>query len=133
LRLAAGVVGTSAIGVLTGCGLAGSAGSGESADVVVKMNDEMQFGPQLVTIPLGTTVRFENVGKRMVHTATCDPDLVDNADNVRLPEGAQAWDSGNVEPGSIWRHQFEEPGEYRYVCLPHELAGMIGTIVVEDG
>jgi plastocyanin len=132
LRLAAGVVGTSAIGVLTACGLSGSAGSGESADVVVKMNDEMQFNPELVIILFGTTVRFENVGRRMVHTATCDPDLVDDAGNVRLPEGAPAWDSGNVEPGSIWRHQFDVPGEYRYVCLPHELAGMIGTIVVEN-
>lgn len=96
------------------------------------MNDEMQFEPESVTISVRTTVRFENVGGRMVHTATCDPALATGRGNMLLPDGAAAWDSGNIEPGATWRHRFDDPGEYRYVCLPHELASMIGTIVVED-
>ncbi len=25
---------------------------------------------------------------------------------------------------------FDEPGTYRYICIPHEGAGMVGTVVV---
>jgi plastocyanin len=27
---------------------------------------------------------------------------------------------------------FTTPGRYRYVCLPHELVGMTGEIIVEE-
>jgi plastocyanin len=47
-----------------------------------------------------------------------------------LPAGAVAFDSGKIQPGGSFTHQFTVPGTYKYVCLPHEDAGMTAQIVV---
>jgi plastocyanin len=65
-----------------------------------------------------------------VHTVTGDPSLAAVPANVQLPAGAQAFDSGAVQPGSTYTLTFTVPGTYRYVCLPHEGAGMLGTVIV---
>jgi plastocyanin len=62
---------------------------------------------------------------------TADPSKAATAKNVLLPEGAQPFDSGNIDAGGTYSYTFTVPGTYRYVCLPHELAGMIGIVVVE--
>jgi plastocyanin len=31
---------------------------------------------------------------------------------------------------SFPRHTFDVPGTYQYFCIPHEMAGMTGTVVV---
>nr|MBA3416896.1 halocyanin [Chloroflexia bacterium] len=36
-----------------------------------------------------------------------------------------------IRGGGRWSYQFNLPGEYRYCCVPHELAGMVATVVVE--
>ncbi len=130
LRCAAGAIGITSAGILAGCGWLGS-GSGEN-DIVVEMNDDMLFDPHPVTISVGTQVTFTNVSTGFVHTATCDPALDTDDALILLPDGAEPWDSGNVQPGASWAWRFETPGEYRYVCVPHVMAGMIGTIVVEQ-
>jgi plastocyanin len=33
--------------------------------------------------------------------------------------------------GDEFRHTFTVPGEYRYVCVPHDMVGMVGTVIVE--
>src|SRR5690606_37858162 len=68
----------------------------------------------------------------MVHTATADPALAANPDNVQLPAGAEPFDSGFLTAGQRFSYTFTVAGEYRYVCLPHEFAGMIGTITVNE-
>ena len=50
--------------------------------------------------------------------------------NVELPGGAEPLDSGWVRGGQSFRYTFRKPGVYRYVCLPHERAGMLGTVIV---
>ena len=52
------------------------------------------------------------------------------AANVRLPAGADTFDSGDIGPGGSFTWTFTEPGEYRYICIPHEGAAMTGTITV---
>lgn len=131
LRAAAGTVGLTATGgMLAGCGDPGTARS-DHDEIAVAMTDDMRFDPDPVAVVAGTTVRFENTSERFVHTATCDPALVGEPSHVVLPSGADAWSSGNVAPGESWSVTLDVPGEYRYVCLPHELAGMLGTITVE--
>ena len=66
----------------------------------------------------------------VVHTVTADPSQAMEADNVRLPSGAGAFDSGDIGPGGSFTWTFRERGEYRYVCIPHEGAAMVGTIMV---
>jgi plastocyanin len=36
-----------------------------------------------------------------------------------------------LQPGDSYSHTFTTPGEYRYICIPHVLSGMRGTITVE--
>lgn len=109
-----------------------SGGGGDEAqdEVTIEMTDALKFSPEQVTIKVGGTITWENPST-VVHTATADPDKVADADHVSLPDGAEPWDSGFVQPGDSFSHTFTEPGTYEYVCIPHEGVGMAGTIVVE--
>ncbi len=97
--------------------------------VVVKMNNALQFVPNKITIKVGTTVEWRNV-ESYPHSATADPALARNPRNVELPPGAKPFHSGRINGGSSWNHTFTVAGTYRYFCVPHEDAGMLGTIIV---
>lgn len=99
-------------------------------EVVVDMNDQLQFVPEQVTVPVGGTITWRNVGT-VPHTATGDPALATDPSHAVLPEGAEPWDSGNINGGEEFSHTFEVAGDYTYFCIPHEAAGMIGTITVK--
>ncbi len=117
--------------VTSGAGLAGC--GGEASERVIEMDDRMVFEPASLTVTVGETVTWRNTGRAMTHTATADPALVRDATNVALPRGATSWNSGAIGPGQSWSHTFEVPGAYRYCCLPHELADMVGAVTVEEG
>lgn len=104
-------------------------GTGPNGGTEVEMTNQLTFSPETVTIEAGGTVTWRNTSD-VLHTATGDPDQAVDPDNVRLPQGADPWDSGGVTPGSDYSRTFDVPGEYRYFCIPHELAGMVGTIIV---
>ncbi len=95
----------------------------------VTMNNQLRFEPAVVTISAGQAVRWSNPSG-LIHTVTADPSKAMQADNVRLPTGVDVFDSGDVGPGGSFTWTFTEPGEYRYVCIPHEGATMVGTIMV---
>lgn len=98
--------------------------------VVVQTTNQLTFQPSSVTIQTGQTVLWENLSQ-LTHTVTADESLAADPTNVRLPDDAQPFHSGRIEPGQSFEHRFTEPGMYRYVCLPHEEEGMIGTVIVE--
>lgn len=108
--------------MLTGCG--GSQASKRTVDMV-----DMTYDPADLTVPVGTTVTWVN-DSTFVHTVTTDPSLLQDGSLVTSPPG-QAFDSGNIAPGDSWSRTFDVPGEYRYACIPHELAGMVARLVVE--
>mgnify|MGYP000035226567 CR=1 FL=1 len=120
---------------LAAIGVVGSgvslAGCGGASGRVVEMNDQMAFVPANLKVNVGETVTWTNKSRAMVHTATADPTLVRDPGNVKLPPGVAPWHSGNIAPGQSWSHTFEIPGEYRYVCVPHEVVGMVGAITVD--
>ena len=94
------------------------------------MNDQLKFVPDQLTISVGDTVTWRVVGF-VPHTSTCDPSKAMNPDeHVKLPSGAEPWDSGNLNQGQEFSHTFTVAGEYTYFCIPHEAAGMIGHITV---
>ncbi|MFU8813835.1 MAG: c-type cytochrome [Pseudomonadales bacterium] len=74
---------------------------------------------------------WENTSS-VVHTVTADPDLAVDAENVELPDGAETFHSGNVEPGASFTREFAVPGRYRYFCVPHESAGMVAELIVRE-
>jgi 3-oxosteroid 1-dehydrogenase len=97
----------------------------------VEVTDDLTFEPEHLTIRAGDSVTWVNVGQ-MVHTATGDPDRAFDEANAVLPDGAESWHSGNMDPGDEFTHTFDVAGEYTYACIPHEVAGQVGSITVED-
>ncbi len=96
---------------------------------VVGMNDKLRFVPNEITINVGDSVEWQNIGA-IPHTITADPRRMPSSTNIKLPNGAEAFDSGWVVRGKSYRYTFSEPGIYRYICLPHERAEMLGIVIV---
>lgn len=121
---------------LAGCGMVG--GSGD-ADVEMVKN---AYVPETYEATVGESVVWVNDGSRG-HTVTAYED--------GLPAGAEYWASGGFESeaaaregfwqaggegtvrsGETWSYTFETPGTYPYFCVPHERAGMVGSVVVSE-
>jgi plastocyanin len=77
--------------------------------------DDNVFEPPEITVQVGDTVVFDNVGD-LPHTATAE-------------DGS--FDSGNLDPGQNFEVTFDTPGTFPYICEYHEVLGMVGTVVVE--
>ena len=87
------------------------------------------FDPYGVLIQPGQTVRWTNKDKGNAHTATAY--ALDNYDHPRrIPEGAKPFDSDYLLPNESFEVTLDVPGLYDYFCIPHELSGMVGRIVV---
>ncbi len=115
---------------LAACGVLGPAHRAERAPgtAVVEMSG-YSFVPAELEVRAGQTVEWRNTSL-FTHTATCDPAKAKDRSHVALPAGAETFDSGRIAAGEIWRRSFTTPGTYRYVCLPHEDEGMLGTLIV---
>ncbi len=84
---------------------------GGVVDVAVRDN---YFDPASLNIPVGTTVRWTNLGLNS-HSSTSDTGL---------------WDSGTMSPGASFNFTFATPGTYPYHDIFHGALGMTGTIIV---
>ena len=102
--------------------------NGKPTEHVVELFDNF-FDPAEIEIAAGDTVTFVNAGD-LPHTATLDPDEARDPDNVIMPDGAETWDSGILESGDEFSVTLDVPGEYQYICIPHEALDMFGTIIV---
>jgi plastocyanin len=104
-------------------------GMGPGDGVVVEMTNQLTFSPSSVTIQVGDSVTWRNTSQ-LAHTSTCDASKANDPEaSVRLPAGAEPWDSGILTPGGEFSHTFETAGTYRYFCIPHESV-MVGQIIV---
>ena len=109
------------------------------ADHVVDLQ-AVAFDPETITVQVGDTVAWE-------HAAGEPHNVV--AYEGEIPEAATYWASGGfeseeaaregwengvgaVQEGQAYVHTFETAGEHGYFCVPHEAAGMVGTVVVEE-
>lgn len=110
----------------------GSSLDGPSASATVAMktnNGGSHFTPHVVWIEQGGTVTWE-LGSGS-HTTTAYSE--ENDAPQRIPDSANAWDSGTLsEQGKMFKHTFETVGVYDYFCIPHEGMGMLGTVIVGD-
>jgi plastocyanin len=111
----------------------------EDADHVVSMQ-AVAFEPAELTVSVDDTVAWEWAAGE-AHNVVAYGD--------EIPEGATYWASGGfeseeaartgwengegaVQDGQSYVHTFETAGEHAYFCVPHEAAGMEGTVVVEE-
>lgn len=86
---------------------------------MVTLAEKNFFDPAELTIKVGETVRWVNDSG--VHDVT----------SVKIPEGATPFKSELfTAPGMAFEYTFTIPGEYEYVCTPHEVLGMVGKIIV---
>lgn len=90
---------------------------------------ELVFNPDRLRIEPGETVRW--VVEATGHSTTAYHPQNHPLYRSRIPEGAQAWDSGVLfNKGDSFEHTFTVEGVYHYYCIPHEGAGMVGAILV---
>ncbi|MFC5971742.1 plastocyanin/azurin family copper-binding protein [Halomarina salina] len=130
-----GGVGTLAVAVGTDAGAAQEGGA-----TTVEMTDGLVFDPQEVTVPPGGTVVWENVGQ-VGHSVTAyegeipsDAEYFDSADAGSEEAARSAYpDEGDIGGGGTYEHTFDVEGSYGYFCIPHESAGMVGTVTVAPG
>lgn len=104
----------------------------------VEMTVAQAFAPETITVAVGDTVTWDNASGEQ-HTVTAEGDsLPDGADYFASGEASSEEDANDdlsasfVGPGESYSHTFETPGTYRYYCIPHQEAGMAGTVVVEE-
>jgi plastocyanin len=85
------------------------------------------FDPIGLWVAPGTTVRWRCESN--VHsTAAYHPG--NDGHSLRIPEAARPWRSGYLQPGDSFAVRLAAEGVYDYYCAPHEMAGMVGRIVV---
>jgi plastocyanin len=101
-----------------------------AAGTVVEMNDQLTFEPKEVEVAAGEEVTWKNIGN-VAHTVTADESKAADPARVSIPAGTNEWDSGFVSEGETFSRTFQKPGTYRYICIPHEGAGMVGAVVVK--
>ena len=106
---------------------------GDGSPVIIRMTDEMKFDPNQLTIRAGQAVKWINEADAggASHSVTTNPDRVMDPKHVSIPEGAEPFDSGIINPGKSFMYTFTIPGVYKYACAPHE--GMMrAEITVEQ-
>jgi plastocyanin len=92
------------------------------------LGTKVRFDPIGVLIEPGQTVRWVNEAN--VHSSTAYHPANDGH-TLRIPAAAKPWDAGYlVEPGDAFEVTLTVPGVYDYFCAPHEMAGMVGRIIV---
>ncbi|MGA0616225.1 cupredoxin domain-containing protein [Paracoccus sp. KR1-242] len=91
--------------------------------------ERVWFSPPGLSVAAGTPLRFVNQDPANSHTCTAyHPDLFDR--QRRIPAAAVPWDSDFLLPGDSFALTLTVPGVYDYYCQPHEMAAMVGRIVV---
>ena len=120
---------------IAGC-LGNGAAGGASSTTTVEMTDELVFEPEKATLSAGDTVRWRNAGE-VEHTVTAYENKLPKegeyfaSGGFKSEEAAQKnLNAGLVAPGEEFEHTFEVSGVYEYYCIPHESAGMVGTVRV---
>ncbi|MDS0220632.1 DUF5059 domain-containing protein [Haloarcula sp. S1AR25-5A] len=111
----------------------------DDADHVVDM-EAVAFAPEELTVSVGDTVAWEHVGGEP-HSVTAVEDEIPSEATYWASGGFESesaaregWENGEgaVQSGQSYVHTFETAGEHGYVCIPHEAAGMVGTVIVEE-
>jgi nitrite reductase (NO-forming) len=76
----------------------------DAPDEFAETESPADYAPNVLMIPVGTTVTWTNDDPGIVHTVTS----VDGR-----------FDSGNMNAGDTFSYTFDTPGDFDYLCTPH--------------
>ena len=120
--------------LLAGLPFSPALAQGEVVEIIMRGNadgSKVWFDPVGVLLRPGQTVRWINKDPGNSHTSTAyHPGNDDHP--LRIPAGAQPWNSDYLLPDEFFEATLTAPGVYDYFCIPHEHAGMVGRLVVMD-
>ena len=110
----------------------------DDADHVVEMQ-AVAFEPKELTISQGDTVAWNHAAGEAHNVVAYEDEIPEDATywasgGFESQDAAvEGWDNGQgaVQSGQSYVHTFETTGEHNYFCVPHEAAGMVGTVIVE--
>jgi plastocyanin len=85
------------------------------------------FDPVGVFLQPGQIVRW--ICDANVHTTTAYS-LKYDTHSLRIPETAARWASDFLLPSQTFEVKLTVEGVYDYFCAPHEMAGMVGRLIV---
>jgi plastocyanin len=98
---------------------------------VLRVPVKYRVRPAQVTIRTGDAVEWRNDTSH-TQLIIADPRKAVDAERVDLPNGTQPFDSGEIVPGDRFRHTFDVPGTYVYVCRMRGGEGVAGIVVVKN-
>lgn len=106
-------------------------------NVVAHPASMLRFKPETLTIKAGDTVRWSMLDVHEVHPLFFGPLAQEPPNPFSPPSGGNVISSpsklvvsGPQFPGSTFDLTFTGPGTYKYICMLHDEAGMVGTVVV---
>ena len=110
----------------------------EDADHVVDMQ-AVAFEPAELTVSAGDTVAWKHAAGEAHNVVAYEEELPGDASywasgDFDSEEAArEGWENGKgaVQSGQAYVHTFEATGTHEYFCVPHEAAGMVGSVTVE--
>jgi plastocyanin len=123
---------------VAGATILAGVGTAAAATVEVKLVQtpagQTYFDPAGIHIAPGDRVRWIQISG--FHSITAYHPRNDNHE-LRIPEAAEPWDSDILladypKRGATFEQAFTVPGVYDYFCKPHEMAGMVGRVVVGE-
>ncbi|WP_254767558.1 cupredoxin domain-containing protein [Salinilacihabitans rarus] len=143
-RVYLAALGSAATAGLAGCSALGDIGGGngpcDGHDCDVGMNRN-SFLPDRYEVRVGETVVWKNTSEAD-HTITAYEDAIPDGAAYFATGGfedeqsaREAWHGergGRLGTRETFEHTFEIPGTYNYACIPHEIGGMTGQIVVSE-
>ena len=132
--------GAGGVAAAAAAGSAAVGTAGAQTSHTVDMTDGLVFDPDGLTIAPGDTVVWETVGS-VGHSVTAYEDGIPDDAEYFASGGLESEQAarnaypqeGDVASGETYEHTFEVEGEYEYFCIPHESAGMVASITVQEG
>jgi plastocyanin len=117
-------------GVFLGVALSGRSVAADVVEIHMKSDltgGVVGFDPIGALLQPGQTVRW--ICEANVHTTTAYSPKNDDH-SLRIPKEAQPWASDYLLPGQKFEVKLTVEGVYDYDCAPHEMAGMVGRLIV---
>ncbi len=93
--------------------------------VEVAADSELRFAPEQFAVAAGETVRWTWVAGGHNVRAESTPDDSDW-------QGTPGGDDTTYDADYTYEYTFDVPGEYEYVCIPHEAFDMVGSFTVTE-